>query len=368
MLREFFCHNNVFTRVWAYSGLVLILGHALLRAYIKKLMNAWMGRFYDIGGAASEVSSGDVDSLHRGQTQVTALLLEFGLLCIPGILIHPAFKLVTNRWVLSWRLALIDSYITRWDPNSIVVENAAQRVHEDTSRFARGLQTCAVVLLDSVLTVAIFSPILLELGAGLKPSDLPDSWILLVCIGVSLLGIIVSATLGWSQIELEVNNQIVEAEVRKELVLREENPTTVDMPLVERTFAYIDIHTDDFSNKFKKTVADLKYNYVKLYYRFAYFSVWLGSYEQTIVLLPYVLTGPLLYSTSNRITLGTVTRASHSFSNLFDALNILSDRWLDVTDFLSVVRRLRGFEDQIQDPSKAKPPLIVNTEMTSSTQ
>ena len=368
MLREFFCNSNLGVRVWAWSGLVLIVGHAFLRAYVKKLMNDWMGRFYDVGGSASEVSSGDIESLEQGQRHVTELLLEFGVLCIPSVLVHPAFKLVTNRWVLSWRLSLIDSYVDRWDPSSVVIENAAQRVHEDTQRFARGLQTCAVVLLDSVLTVVVFAPILVELGAEIKPIEMPNCWILLVCIGVAFVGIVFSVLLGWSLIELEVNNQRVEAEVRKELVLREENPATMEVPPIERTFAFIDIHTKDFSKQFKRTVMDLKSNYVKLYYQFACFSVWLGSYEQTVILLPYMLTGPLLYSASNRITLGTVTRASHSFSNLFDALNILSDRWLEVTDFLSVMRRLREFEAQISEPAKARTSLIVGVEMTSSTQ
>lgn len=368
MLREFFVSSNMGVRVWAWSGLAFIVGHAFLRAYVKKLLNDWMGRFYDLGGAASEVSSGDTYSLSQGQTHVTALLLEFGVLCIPNVLVHPVFKLVSNRWVLSWRLSLVDSYIERWDSSSGVIEGAAQRIHEDTSRFARGIQTCVVVLLDSVLTVVVFGPILVDLGAHIKPVKMPDCWILMVCIGVAFIGIIFSLLLGWSLIELEVNNQRVEAEVRKKLVIREERLATGEVPSIERNFAFVDVDTKDFAAHFKKTVSDLRFNYVKLYYRFACFSVWLGSYEQTVILLPYMLTGPLLYSSSNRITLGTVTRASHSFANLFDALNILSDRWLDVTDFLSVIRRLKEFEAHMSEPSRVKSSLIVGVEMSSSTQ
>ena len=329
------------------------------------LMNDWMGRFYDVGGVASEVSSGDTDALQQGQVRVLHLLLEFALLCTPSVFVHPIFKLATNRWVMSWRLALIDSYVERWDPATMVVENAAQRVHEDTARFARGLHTCVVVLLDSVLTIAVFAPILVDLGARVKPVDLPDSWMLITCIIVASTGVIFSVVFGWSLIDLEINNQRVEADVRKMLVLREETPAIADAPPIDRTPVFMDVSnaSKDFLEEFRKVVASMRFNYIKLYYRFAFFSVWLGSYEQTVVLLPYVLTGPLLYSTGDRITLGMVTKTSHSFSNLFDAMNVLSDRWLDVTDFISVMRRLNEFESRITQPSSVRSALIAAVEM-----
>lgn len=330
-------------------------------------MNDWMGRFYDLGGSAGEVGSGDTEELQEGAQKVTKLLAEFAILCVPGVLIHPIFKLVTNRWVLSWRLSLIKEYLKKWNVETVKMENGAQRIHEDTARFARGLQTCAVVLLDSILTVGVFAPVLIQLGYDIQPRELPSYWILLLCIGVALVGLVVSVLLGWSLIALEVNNQRVEADLRKALVLREETNTVEgSVPYLERNNAFIDGPINDIKAQFKNIVKDLKSNYVTLYYRFAAFSVWLGTYEQSVIILPYLLTGPLLYSSTSRVTLGTVTKVSHSFSNVFDALNILSDRWVEVTDFLSVMRRLREFESQALSGSTTRSSLMVSVEMTSS--
>lgn len=352
--------------MWSWSGLVLIVGHALLRAYVKKLMNDWMGRFYDLGGSAGEIGPDQTKELQEGAQKVTKLLAEFALLCVPGVIIHPMFKLVTNRWVLSWRLALIKEYLKNWNVETVKIENGAQRIHEDTARFARGLQTCAVVLLDSVLTIAVFAPVLIQLGYEIQPRKLPSYWILGLCIGVAFVGLVVSVILGWSLIALEVNNQRVEADLRKALVLREET-NTIDgsVPYLERNTTFIDGPINEIKAQFKEIVKDLRKNYVTLYYRFAAFSVWLGTYEQGVVILPYVLTGPLLYSSTNRITLGTVTKVSHSFANVFDALNVLSDRWVEVTDFLSVMRRLREFESQACKTS-TRSSLVSSVEMNSS--
>jgi peptide/bleomycin uptake transporter len=81
-----------------------------------------------------------------------------------------------------------------------------------------------------------------------------------------------------------------------------------------------------------------------MYKRFAIFSLWLGAYEQVSTLFPYVIAGPLLFSNSNRVTLGDVTKIGHAFANVFASLNIISDRWVDVTDLLSVIKRLNAFE------------------------
>lgn len=127
MLREFFLDVDLKGRVWAFGGLAIILAHSLLRAWIKSLVNDWLTRFYDIGGAASEVGSGDTDELNRWSSTIMSLLWEFATLSLPGVVVHPIFKYVTNRWVLSWRLCLIKSYLKRWKPGQQCIENGAQR-------------------------------------------------------------------------------------------------------------------------------------------------------------------------------------------------------------------------------------------------
>ena len=349
MFQEFFFNSDRKICAWAWTGLCTVIGHSFLRAYVKKLMNDWLQRFYDVGCHAAETPLDDYESLMEGQTTTRTLLLQFCLLCVPSVVMDPFFTLISNRWVLSWRIELMKSYFLQWKPTNVTVENASQRIHEDSARFARGIQTCAVVLLDSFLTICVFAPVMLELGTDLQPTELPACWVLVSCVSLALTGVLVSVLLGWSLIALEVENQSVEADLRKALVLREEH-----------------VKENSTDERLHETTCQLRTNYVKLYNRFAGFKVWLGTYEQSIVLLPYMLTAPMLYSTTSRVTLGTVTRASHSFSNMFDALNVLSDRWLEVTDFLSVIRRLSEFESNVISSRSTRASLIVGAEMTRS--
>jgi len=383
MLREFFNARNKWLRAWAWLGGLSIVGHAFLRAYVKYLMNDWMGRFYDVGGSAHEVSSDDAEGLAEGSRKITGLLVEFLKLCLPGVFVHPLFKFVTNRWVLSWRVALIDAYLERWAAVDLRIENGAQRIHEDTQRFARGLQTCFVTVLDSIITIGVFAPVIIDLGSEVQPRPMPSYWLFLVCAGIAVIGLIISVVLGWSLIALEVQNQKVEADLRRDLVLHEDRASRPrDVPVARRMRAedVADIdglysenpHIEperipmDLKSAFTMVIAALERNYKKLYGRFAAFSLWLGAYEQFVVILPYFIAGPLLFSSANRITLGKVSQVANAFGNVFDALNILSDRWIEVTDWLSVMRRLNEFEIHVYGLSSTRTALISGVEISSA--
>lgn len=354
MFKEFFCQGGWKSRIFAWVGLFLIVGHAFMRAYIKYRLNEWYGRFYDLGGSAAEFGSGDVTQRDEGRRRVGALLLEFGILCLPSVVIHPFFALFTNVWTLNWRMRLMTSYIERWRVDDKKVENGNQRVHEDTQRFSRGVKTCCVVLLDAVLTLVTFAPRLAELGAQVQPVDIVDVWLLLLCVLVATGGLAVSVFLGWPLVKLEVANQRVEAELRRKLVLLEEEPSAVTQPLVAH---------------FKKVLRDVRINYNRLYRNFAVFSLWLGGYEQSVTILPYLLAAPLLFSDNpeRRITLGTVTMLSNAFSNVFSSLNVLSDRWIEVTDFLSVRRRLSEWEAHITDPPVHSARILIEPSIVECT-
>lgn len=392
MIREFFASGTWRSVVFAWSGLVVVLAHSFFKAFIKYKLNNWYERFWDAGGAASEIGSGDTVGLQEQRDGITSLLVEFGLICLPGVIIHPLFKLFTNTWILTWRIRLVKSYLERWKLDDSKIENGAQRVHEDTQRFARGLQTFCVVILDSVMTLSVFAPILLSLGAEVKPSETTDAWLLLCCAFVAIAGVFGSVVLGWSLIGLEVENQRVEAELRKNLVILEEDPRSVcepEKPVPGPSNENNQGEMQDVSlseepplkmptDKFRVIIRELRKNYMRLYRSFAIFSLWLNAYEQSVVIIPYAITAPLLFASdpSRRITLGKVSQLSNAFATVFSSLNILSDNWVDVTDWLSVLRRLREWEAHIGNTSPiATRSLITPTanagshvEMTSTRQ
>ena len=111
------------------------------------------------------------------------------------------------------------------------IEGASQRLHEDTQRFSNGLETCLITLLDAAFTLVIFSPILFELSVQVAPpidlGGLSKAWLWMVAWLASLIGLGGAALVGQRLVGLEVENQRVEALLRKDLVLLETTPAVI---------------------------------------------------------------------------------------------------------------------------------------------
>ena len=345
MLREFFLHKKLRTRAFAWAGVVVLLAHAGLNAYLSLLFNQWYEKFYNQAGSASESGSGAFED-EEGQRKIAWLLVQFGLLCLPYVIVHPAFRWLTNVWTLRWRLVLIKSYLLRWPIDGSAPEGASQRVHEDTARLAKGINALAVTFLSSVLTIITFSPLLIEIGGQVQPSTMPRWWLFATCMSTAAAGSMVSLKLGFPLINLEIANQRVEASLRKRLVFLEDCPIN-------------SLGDDEFiltpAPHFRVVLLDLRENYRVLYRRFFFFGAWLGAFEQAVSIMPYAITAPLLFASSpeRRITMGLVVKTSNAFSKIFSAFNVISDSFTAITELASVVVRLREFERAAGQPDRA---------------
>lgn len=349
MLTEFFCDGSWKRRLWALSGLVVFLLHQVFKAYLAWAMNGWYERFYDLLQTHVEFGSGGVgDEAQSGsgmsgmsvelENSVYNALVEFSFLVAPAVVVHPVAGLVRNWWVFSWRRVLMRSYLHRWNTAIPAIEGASQRVHEDTARFASGIQSCVSVIIESIFTLGVFCPVLFEL----------DPMLMTVAVIAALGGLAVSMVVGWPLVGLEVNNQRVEAELRKKMVLLEADPK--------------DVHTNGTPyTPFIRLFGDLSRNYWRLYLSFAALSTWLSLYEQVAVILPYVLVAPRLFAVdpARRMTLGKLVKVSNSFGRVFDSLNVISDRWLQINEWRSCLRRLREFEAEVSTRSPARPARLV---------
>ena len=109
-------------------------------------------------------------------------------------------------------------------------------------------------------------------------------------------------------------------------------------------------------------------NYFRLYAAFAVLATWLAFYEQVAIILPYALAAPRLFAAdpARRFTLGKLVKASNSFSRVFDSLNVISDRWLQINEWRSCLRRLREFERDMGNRSPARPARLVATSVELS--
>ena len=354
MLREFFCAHSCRTRLFAFCGLVVFVAHQGFRAYLKYAINEWYGRFYDTLQQAVEFSSGEDDDAWRAaqRAKVWAQLVEFATIVAPAVAVHPVAGYIRNRWVLAWRLALIEAYVALWDTALPPIEGASQRVHEDTQRFASGVQGCVATMLDAVLTLVVFCPLLWRL----------DPALMAVAVATAVAGVGVSALVGRHLVDLEVGNQKAEAALRRGLVILEVEPGSL-LPDDEahgaggaQALGPVPVPPDRIDAAFVPLINALYANYRRLYTNFAALMLWLSTYDQFATLLPYLMVAPRLFAADEAdvLTLGTLTQSANAFGKVFDSLSIVSENWLQVNEFRSVLRRLRQYEAVLR--ARRAPP------------
>ena len=352
MFREFFCARCP-TALWAWGGFVVVVGYAFFLASVKAQLNNFYERFYDLLQKGGDVDppSGEYDETYATyREQVASELQSFVLIVLPLVSATPACKWARSAWAFLWRMSLMQSYLEAWDTQREPIEGASQRLHEDTQRFASGLEGCLIVVLDAGFTLCVFTPILLDLSRRIAPpfemGQLDDSWLWGMAFTCSLIGLLGAALLGQKLVGLEVANQRVEALLRKDLVLLETTPAVIvgTRPSSEDRYAAFLPQT-----YFRNTLESLQKNYFALFKHFGVLNFWLSLFDQVMVIAPYALVAPLVFASDpdKRITLGTLIKLSNSFEKVFSSLSVIAENWGAINDFRSTYRRLREFEAKL---------------------
>ena len=389
MFREYFCNRKWGTAAFAYAGGATFVLHSVFNAVLRLRLNDFYAGFYDAVGAASlAVSEGTAAEIEECRSTVYAWLLDFVWIVGPAVVVHPLARYIRSRWVLAWRICLLRAYIRGWRewasehaaPDSaaveappfqsegtgkVIMEGAAQRVHEDTSRFSNGMSGVVSTLLDVVATLIAFSGKLIDLGRRIPPpaelawlqDGTGDAWLFSIALGLACGGLAVSVTVGAPLVGLEVDNQKVEAILRKDLVLMESATAAPESGrlapgslLSKKTdSAGSDSASLHLGPRIAKILLLLASNYRRLFSAFLYLNTWLSAFEQGVAILPYFILAPLLFRTSSAggITLGTLVQVADVFGRVFGALNTLGDSWGAVNDFRSTVRRLLQWEKRL---------------------
>jgi peptide/bleomycin uptake transporter len=242
-----------------------------------------------------------------------------------------------KHYVFRWRQAMNQYYMANWEKLR-VVEGAAQRVQEDTMRFASIVQGLGVDLMRSLMTLAAFLPILWALSDKITAipilGAIPHS-LVWVSLGWAAFGTVVLAFTGILLPGLEFNNQRVEAAYRKELVYGEDDPSRASPPVAHSLFQ------------------NVRHNYFRLFFHYLYFDVVKWSYLQASVLVPLVAMGPTVVA--GVITLGVYQQIARAFDKVTESFQYLVYSWSTIVELISVYKRLRAFEARIHEPDAAPP-------------
>lgn len=318
---------------WSLLGSVLILYTTWYRVSLDVQINEWFGSFYDlVQKALGQPGSVTLSDLW-GQ------LGTFLRIAMLYVTIAVVIEFFVKHFIFRWRTAMNDHYMAHWDVLR-GIEGAAQRVQEDTMRFARIMEGLGVELMRSLMTLVAFLPILWTLSE--KITELP--WIgpvphalVWVAIVSALLGTVLLAVVGFKLPGLEFQNQRVEAAYRKELVLGEDDASRARPPHAGQLFA------------------EVRRNYFRLFFHYLYFDVAKWSYLQFSVLIPLIALAPTVVA--GIITLGALQQITRAFDRVEGSFQFLVLSWGTIVELMSVYKRLRAFERQIANHAAgALPP------------
>ena len=309
---------------WSIAGSLFILISTWYQVQLDVKINQWFGEFYDALQKAL-TTPGSVT-----EVEFIGYLFTFAKIAGLWILIAIITGFFTSHWVFRWRTSMADYYHQQW-LKARLTEGASQRVQEDTLKFARIMEGLGTGLLDSLMTLAAFTPILWELSKQINV--LP--WIgevnhalVWVAIISAIGGTILLAIVGIKLPGIEYDIQKEEAAYRKELVLGEEDPIRAAPPTIGQLYNRVrGIH-------------------FKSYFNYLYFNAVKWSYLQGMVIVPYLALAPTIVT--GAITLGFVQQITRAFGKVETSLQYFVRSWPVIVELISVWRRLREFEAKLR--------------------
>lgn len=323
MFRSFFFSRRWLA--WSVLGTILILAATWYRVQLDVRINEWFGTFYDLVQKALSTKGSVTLPQFWGQ------LSTFLNIAMVYVIVAVVLDFFIKHYIFRWRQAMNDYYMRHWQQLRHI-EGAAQRVQEDTMRFATIMEGLGVDLVRSFMTLAAFVPILWTLSDKITAlpvvGSIPHS-LVWVSIGWAFFGTVLLAVTGILLPGLQFQNQRVEAAYRKELVYGEDDPTRASHSVATDLFLHV------------------RRNYFRLFFHYLYFDVVKWSYLQVSVLVPLIALGPTVVA--GVITLGVMQQISRAFDKVTESFQYLVYSWSTIIELLSVYKRLRAFEARLHD-------------------
>ncbi|AUW43791.1 MULTISPECIES: peptide antibiotic transporter SbmA [Rhizobium] len=312
-------------KIWSVWGSALIIFITYFGVQMDVAINVWRGPFFDL---LQNALAGKPGITNENFYYLILKFLEIGTV---GVIVSVASAFLINHYVLRWRVAMNDFYMSKWQKLRHI-EGASQRVQEDTMRFANIIEGLGVSLIGSVMTLIVFLPILSALSAHV--TDLPilgavPNSLVWLALGWSVLGTVLLAVVGVKLPGLNFRNQRVEAAYRKELVYGEDHEDRAQPVTVAELFS------------------NVRRNYFRMYFHYLYFNVARYSYGQLDAIFLYFVLVPTFVA--HKITLGIWQQIATAFGQVSNSFQYLVSSWTTIIELLSIHKRLQAFEAAIDD-------------------
>lgn len=336
---RFFPHR---WQYWSILGSSLIIFSTYFGVQVSVAINNWRRPFFD-----------NIQSALGGDSTVASqdlyiLMLIFAQIAFIALAVFVLTRFFVSHYIFRWRTAMNFYYTGHWNKLRNV-EGAAQRVQEDTMRFASIMEGLGVSIIDAVMTLIAFLPVLLALSEYVTVlplfGEIPAP-LLNAAIFWSLFGTILLAVVGIKLPGLEFRNQRVEASLRKELVYGEDDENRASPQSISQLFA------------------NVRKNYFRLYFHYLYFNVARSFYLQADNIFAYLILIPTIIA--GKITFGILQQILTAFSQVSNSFQYIVNAWPTIIELLSIFKRLQTFEATLSGKSISKIEYINDDKIEGS--
>ena len=319
---RFFTEKNWY--LWSWLGSFIILSTLWIQVKIDVKINEWFGEFYDMIQKA--LGAPNAITIEEYWTS----LLSFGYLAAMYISVMVIVRFFTAHYLFRWRTAMVEWYHSVYD-KARKIEGASQRVQEDTIKFTRIMESLGTSLIEAVMILIEFTPILFGLSVGI-PIFFFGDWnyglitgALIWSVGGTIFLIILGLILRLVGIEYDLQKK--EAAYRKILVIAEDDGAIRPRTINELFDGVRNIH-------------------FLSYLRYLYFDVGRFAYLQANVLSAYVFLAPAIVA--GVVTLGVMQQIIRAFGRVEGSMQYILKAWPTIIELASVYKRLREFEYRIK--------------------
>ncbi len=310
--------------LWSWIGSLIILSSLWVQVKIDVKINEWFGEFYDmIQKALGKPNAITIE-------EYWASLFSFIVLAAMYVGVAVVVSYFTSHYLFRWRTAMVEYYHSVYE-KARKIEGASQRVQEDTIKFSRIMESLGTSLIEAIMILVEFMPILFGLSIGI-PIFFFGDWeyglivgALLWSIGGTIFLVILGLILRLVGVEYDLQKK--EAAYRKILVIAEDDGTVRPKSIEE---LFDDVRSIHFLS----------------YIRYLYFNIGRIAYLQANVLSAYVFLAPAIVA--GAVTLGVMQQIIRAFGRVEGSMQYILKAWPTIIELASVYKRLREFENKLQ--------------------
>ncbi|ESS59513.1 protein sbmA [Enterobacter cloacae S611] len=310
---------------WSILGTALIIFVTWFQVEVSVAINAWYQPFFDlIQKALTAPNTVPLEKFYSS----SGVFLGIALI---GVTVAVLNNFFVSHYVFRWRTAMNEYYMAHWQQLRHI-EGAAQRVQEDTMRFASTLEDMGTSFINAIMTLFAFLPVLIALSPHVPELPLIGHvpyGLVFAAIGWALFGTLVLGVVGIKLPGLQFKNQRVEAAYRKELVYGEDDAERARPHTVVELFSAV------------------RRNYFRLYFHYTYFNVVRILYLQVDAVFGLVMLFPTL--AAGAITFGLMQQITNVFEQVRSSFQYLITSWTTLVELMSIYKRLRSFEREVDN-------------------